>query len=75
MDRQPISAAAPETQVLREAKRADTVEERFREVLQPHGLDGEWHIIYHTDLAELAELPRRPIWRSSGNIRAMTRTA
>jgi hypothetical protein len=41
MDRQPISAAAPETQVLREAKQADTVEERFREVLQPRGLDGE----------------------------------
>jgi nucleotide-binding universal stress UspA family protein len=56
MARQPISAAAPVAQVLREAERVDTVEERFREELQRRGLDDEWHIVDHTDLAELIEL-------------------
>jgi nucleotide-binding universal stress UspA family protein len=52
----PISAAAPVAQVLREAERADAVEERFREALSVRGLDGEWRIVAHTDLAELIQL-------------------
>jgi nucleotide-binding universal stress UspA family protein len=53
---QPISAAAPVVQVLREAERADAFEEHFREELNLWGLTGEWHIVDHTDLAELIEL-------------------
>jgi nucleotide-binding universal stress UspA family protein len=56
MQRQPISAAAPVVEVLREGERADTAEERFREELQLRGLDGEWHIVDHTGVAELIEL-------------------
>jgi hypothetical protein len=43
-------------QVIREAGRADAFEERFREELNLRGLKGEWHIVDHTDLAELTEL-------------------
>jgi nucleotide-binding universal stress UspA family protein len=43
-------------QVIREAERADAFEERFREELNLRGLKGEWHIVDHTDLAELTEL-------------------
>ena len=55
---QPISAAAPVAQVLREAERADTVEQRFREELPLRALDGEWHMLDHTDLAELIQLAK-----------------
>jgi nucleotide-binding universal stress UspA family protein len=58
MEGQPISAAAPVVDVLREGERADTVQERFQEELQARGLDGEWHIVDHTDLAELIELAK-----------------
>ena len=43
-------------QVLREAERADTVEQRFREELPLRALEGEWHMLDHTDLAELIQL-------------------
>ena len=56
MEGQPISAAAPVVEIVREAERADTVEERFREELQARGLDGEWHIVDHTGVAEVIEL-------------------
>ena len=52
----PISAAAPVVQVVREAERADAFEERLREELNLRGLKGEWHVVDHTDLAELTEL-------------------
>jgi len=52
----PIGAAAPVAQVVREAERADAVEQRFRQELQDRALDGEWHVLDHNDLAELAEL-------------------
>jgi hypothetical protein len=55
---QPISAAAPVAQVLREAERVDTVEQRFREELPLRALDGEWHMLDHTDLAELIQLAK-----------------
>jgi hypothetical protein len=53
---QPISATAPAERVLLEAERVDTVEERFHEELPRRALDGEWHILDHTDLAELIQL-------------------
>ena len=56
MEGQPISAAAPVAQVLREAERADAIEERLREELNSRGLNGEWHIVDHTDMAGLIEL-------------------
>jgi len=56
--RLPVSAAAPVVQVLREAERADAVEELFRAALPLHGLDGEWHMVDHTHLAELIELTK-----------------
>jgi nucleotide-binding universal stress UspA family protein len=56
MEGLPISAAAPVAQVIREAERADAFEERFREELNLRGLNGEWHIVDHTELAELIEL-------------------
>jgi hypothetical protein len=43
---------------LRDAERADTVEQRFREELPVRALDGEWHRIDHTDLAELIQLSK-----------------
>jgi nucleotide-binding universal stress UspA family protein len=55
---QPISAAAPVAQVLREAERADTIEQRFREELPVRALDGEWHRLDHTDLAEMIQLAK-----------------
>ena len=55
--RQPISAITP-AQVLRDAERADTVEQRFREELPVRALDGEWHMLGHTDLAELILLAK-----------------
>ena len=54
----PITAAAPVTQVLRDAERADAAEQRFREELPPRRLDGEWHMLDHTDLAELIQLAK-----------------
>jgi nucleotide-binding universal stress UspA family protein len=54
--REPISPPAPEAQVLREAERADTVEQRFREELPLRALDGEWHRLDHTGLTELIQL-------------------
>ena len=53
---QPVSATAPAERVLREAERVDTVEQRFRKELPLRALDGEWHMINHTDLAELIQL-------------------
>ena len=50
MSGQPISAIPP-AQALREAERADTIEQR--EELPVRALDGEWHMFDHTDLAEL----------------------
>jgi len=58
MDGLPISAAAPVAQAVREAERADIVEERFREELPLRRLDGEWHMLDHTDLAELTRLAK-----------------
>jgi nucleotide-binding universal stress UspA family protein len=55
MSGQPISAIPP-AQALREAERADTIEERFHEELPVRALDGEWHMFGHTDLAELSQL-------------------
>jgi nucleotide-binding universal stress UspA family protein len=52
----PISATAPAERVLRESDRVDTVEQRFREELRLRALDGEWHMLDHTDLAELIQL-------------------
>ena len=37
MEGQPISAVAPVVEVIRQAERADTVEERFREELKVRG--------------------------------------
>jgi nucleotide-binding universal stress UspA family protein len=54
---QPISAITP-AQVLRDAERADAVEQRFREELPVRALDGEWHMLGHTDLAELIQLAK-----------------
>ncbi len=54
----PISAAAPVAQALREAERADAVERRFREELPLRALEGEWHMLDHTDLAELIRLAK-----------------
>ena len=53
----PISAV-PEPEVLREAERANAAEQRFHEVLAQRGLDGEWYMVNHTDLAELVELAK-----------------
>ena len=55
MSGQPISAIPP-AQAVREAERADTVEQRFHEELPVRALDGEWHMFDHTDLAELSQL-------------------
>jgi nucleotide-binding universal stress UspA family protein len=44
--------------VLLEAERVDTVEQRFREELPLRALDGEWHMLDHTDLAELIQLAK-----------------
>jgi len=52
----PISATAPAERVLREAERVDTVEQRFREELPRRALDGEWHMLDHSDLAKLIQL-------------------
>lgn len=54
----PVSAAAPVVQVVREAERADILEERFRQELSQRGLDGEWRRLDHTELAELIQLAR-----------------
>ena len=54
----PISAAAPVAQAVREAERADIVEQRFREELPLRRLAGEWHMLDHTDLAELIRLAK-----------------
>jgi nucleotide-binding universal stress UspA family protein len=54
----PISAAAPVAQAVREAERADTVEQRLREELPLRTLDDEWHMLDHTDLAELIQLTK-----------------
>ena len=53
----PISAITP-AQVLRDAERADNVEQRFREELPVRALDGEWHMLGHTDLVELVQLAK-----------------
>jgi nucleotide-binding universal stress UspA family protein len=55
---EPASVTAPVSQVLREAERADTAEQRFREELRLRALDGEWHVLDYNDLAELIALAR-----------------
>jgi hypothetical protein len=55
MSGQPISAITP-AQALREVEQAGTVEQHFREELPVRALDGEWHMLDHTDLAELSQL-------------------
>jgi nucleotide-binding universal stress UspA family protein len=52
----PISAAVLVAQAVREAERAEAVEQRFREELPLRRLDGEWHMLDHTDLVELTRL-------------------
>ncbi|MBV8088236.1 MAG: universal stress protein [Alphaproteobacteria bacterium] len=54
--RQPIGELPPAPQVLRDAERAEAVERRFREELPVRALDGEWHMLDHTDLVELLRL-------------------
>jgi nucleotide-binding universal stress UspA family protein len=54
----PVGAAAPVAQVVREAERADAVEQSFREELARRALDGEWSALDHTGLAELAQLAK-----------------
>ena len=53
---EPLAATEPATQVVREAVRADEVEQLFRAELSSRGLKGEWHIFDRTDLAELVQL-------------------
>jgi nucleotide-binding universal stress UspA family protein len=50
-----ITASA---QITPEPERADAVEQRFRTELQLSGLDGEWHMLDSSDLAELIELAK-----------------
>jgi nucleotide-binding universal stress UspA family protein len=54
----PIGAAAPVAQVVHEAERADSVEQRFREELTGRALDGEWRELDRTDLAVLVQLAK-----------------
>lgn len=75
MEGEPISAAAPVVNVLRQAEQADTVEERFREELQARGLDGEWHIVDHTGVAEVIELAEMADLAILEHVRGTTRTA
>jgi nucleotide-binding universal stress UspA family protein len=53
---QPISATAPAERVLIEAERVDIVEAHFREERARRSLDGEWHMLDHTALADLVGL-------------------
>jgi nucleotide-binding universal stress UspA family protein len=53
---EPVSATAPVSSVQRETERADAVEQRFRDELQLHALDGEWHILDHAAPGELIAL-------------------
>lgn len=52
---QPISATAP---LSGEPDRADTVEQYFREELPERELDGEWHMVDHSGLADLVQLAK-----------------
>jgi hypothetical protein len=58
---------------LRDAERADTVEQRFREELPVRALDGEWHRIDRPGRPE-SSVPRRPIWQSSGKTQVTPQT-
>lgn len=55
---EPLAATEPAAQVVREAARADELEQLFRAELSSRGLEGEWHIFDRTDLAELVQLAR-----------------
>ena len=55
---QPISAAPPAERLVQETERAGIVEQRFREELPLRTLDGEWHMLDHTDLAKLIALAK-----------------
>ena len=55
---EPISASAPVAQVLVETERVAVAEERFREELQMHTLDGEWRVLDYTDRDALIALAR-----------------
>jgi nucleotide-binding universal stress UspA family protein len=52
---QPIGATAP---LSGEPDRADTAEQYFREELPERELDGEWHMVDHSGLAELVQLAK-----------------
>jgi hypothetical protein len=54
----PISATVPAERVLREAERANTVEQRFREEFPVRAIDGEWHRLDHADLAEMIQIAK-----------------
>ena len=56
--RQPISVVMPVEEVSRGAEGSDIVERRFREELPLRELEGEWHVLNHTDLAELIQLAK-----------------
>ncbi|MGH7094465.1 MAG: universal stress protein [Stellaceae bacterium] len=53
---EPISGAAPVAPAVREAERAESVEQRFREALPLRSLDGEWQMLNHSERAELIHL-------------------
>jgi nucleotide-binding universal stress UspA family protein len=54
----PVGAEAAVAQVVRRAEQADSVEQRFRDELAAHALDGEWRAVDHADLAELIQLAK-----------------
>jgi nucleotide-binding universal stress UspA family protein len=55
---EPVRATEPAAPVLQEIERASISEQHFREELQLHALDGEWHVLGHTGLPELIALAR-----------------
>ncbi len=50
------TAPAPAAQAMRDSERAETVERRFREELEPRALDGEWQMLGRGELPELIRL-------------------
>ena len=59
---------------MQEAERAGIVEQRFREELPLRTLDGEWHMLDHTDLAKLIALAKAADLTILCNIRVATQT-
>jgi len=64
MEGQPISAVAPVVEVIRQAERADTVEERFREELKVRGAAVGGH---HRKRAKAKSRNRSLIARGTGS--------